>query len=101
MTRRSKKSQSAHDKEVLRQAQALEKKGFDVKADVAGYKKPPTFGGLRPDVVAKKGRERKIIEVETTESKSSARDLKQQQAFRRAAKRSKSTTFRRIVVKKD
>ena len=101
MTRRSNKSQSAHDKEVLRQAKHLEKKGYKVKADVAGYKKPDTFDGLRPDVVATKGGQRKIVEVETTESVKSKRDLAQQRAFRRAAKRSKNTTFRRIVVDKD
>ena len=70
-----------------------------MKADVKGFAQPGTVGGYRPDVVATKGKQRRIIEVETTESVSSARDLAQQSAFRSAANRSKNTTFRREVVK--
>ena len=99
MPKRSKGSQSKHDAEVRRVAKDLENKGYKVKADVRGYQKPDTIRGLRPDVVATKGTQRKIIEVETSESKSSARDLQQQRAFRQAANRSKNTTFRRVVVK--
>ena len=99
MPRRSKGSQSKHDAEVNKLAKELAKKGYDVQADVRGYPQPGTLGGYRPDVVAKKGTERKIIEVETTESVNSARDVQQQKAFRQAARRSKNTTFRRVVVK--
>ena len=98
MSRRSKGSQSKYDIAVRRIAKELKDKGYEVKADVRGYPRPDTLGGFRPDVVAKKGSERKIVEVETSESKDSARDRKQQQAFRAAAKRSKHTTFRRVVV---
>lgn len=101
MPRRSKGSQSKHDAEVRRVAKDLERKGYDVEADVTGYPRPPTIGGLRPDVVARKGVERKIVEVETSESRSTPRDVEQQRAFRQAANRSKSTTFRRVVVKTD
>jgi hypothetical protein len=71
---RSRKSQSAHDAKVKRLAQELERKGFDVSADVKGYPRPETIRGYRPDVVGEKGRERKIIEVETPDSVDSARD---------------------------
>lgn len=98
MARRSKKSQSVHDAKVLEIAKDFEAKGYEVMADISGYKRPGTLGGVRPDVVAKKGTERKIVEVETSESNDSARDRKQQQEFRAAAKRSKNTTFRRVVV---
>ena len=55
--------------------------------------RPDTVRGYRPDVVATKGRERKIIEVETPDSVDSARDRGQQAAFRQAAKQSKNTSF--------
>ena len=94
---RSRKSQSKHDKRVGKVARRYEAQGFDVKADVGGFSRPGTIGGYRPDVVAKKGRERKIVEVETPESVDCARDVKQQQAFRQAAGRSVDTTFRRDI----
>ncbi len=95
---RSKLSQSKHNVEVKRVATQFEEKGYDVKADIGGYSKPGTFGGYRPDVVAKKGREREIVEVETPDSVDSARDVSQQKAFKQVAKRSKNTTFRRTVT---
>ena len=96
---RSNRSQTRHDAEVRRTARGLERRGYAVEADVRGFPQPDTIGGYRPDVVAKKGRERKIIEVETTDSVGSARDQKQQQAFRQAAKRSEDTKFIRKVTK--
>ena len=98
MAKRPKGSQSTHDAEVSREAKKLKDQGYDVKADIRGYPQPDTIGGFRPDVVGKKGLERKIIEVETPESVDSARDRKQQQAFRKSAKRSKNTTFLRKVT---
>ena len=96
---RSKSSQSKHDQTVRKVAYNLNRKGYSVKADVRGFKQPSILGGYRPDVVARKGNQRKIIEVETPDSVNSARDQKQRQAFRRAASRSSKTTFKRIVTK--
>lgn len=96
---RSKRSQSKHDAEVRRIAEQLKTKGYEVKADVPGHKRPDTIGGYRPDVMAQKGAERKIVEVETPESRGTARDLGQRKAFRQAADRARDTTFRRVVVK--
>ncbi len=99
MPRRSNRSQSKHDAEVREIAEQFERQGFEVDADISGFPKPQTLGGKRPDVVARRGGQRKIVEVETTESAETARDLNQQKAFRAAAKRSKNTTFVRRVVK--
>ena len=99
MSHRSQRSQTRHDAEIRRIARSFTKRHYEVKADVSGFQRPDTLGGYRPDVVAKKGRERKIIEIETPESIDSARDLHQQQAFRSAAKRSVQTTFTRKIVK--
>jgi hypothetical protein len=100
MARRSSKAQSQHDAEVKQTAKDLQDKGYKVAADVKGFPRPKTIGGVRPDVVAEKGNERKIIEVETPESADSARDQRQQRAFRAAANRSKKTTFTRKVTGK-
>lgn len=96
---RSKRSQSKHDAAVQRLAEQLKGQGYKVNADVSGFPRPDTVGGYRPDVDARKGRQRVIGEVETTDSVDSARDQKQQAAFRAAAKRSKNTTFTRRVTK--
>jgi hypothetical protein len=95
---RSKKSQSKHDAAVRRAAKEYQGKGYDVAADVPGFPTPKTIGGKRPDVVAKKGSERKIVEVETPDSVGSSRDVAQQQAFKRTADRSKATSFKRIIT---
>ena len=98
MPRRSSQQQSKHDAEVARIAQYYRKQGYKVKADIKGYPQPDAIGGCRPDVVAKQGTRRKIVEVETKQSADGARARKQQAAFRGSAKRSKATTFRRRVV---
>ena len=85
---RTKKTQSKHDALVAKLAEQLKTQGHDVKADVSGFPKPETFSGLRPDIIAKKGGKRKILEVETPDSLDTARDLKQKRAFQSVAKRS-------------
>jgi len=95
---RSKRSKSRHNVKVREIAKKLQKQGYKVKADIPGYPTPRTIAHYRPDVVGKKGIERKIYEVETPDSVKSIRDRKQQQAFRRAANRNKKTTFKRTVT---
>jgi peptidoglycan hydrolase-like protein with peptidoglycan-binding domain len=95
---RSRKSQSKHDAKVRSIARKLENQGFNVRADIPGYLQPNTIRGFRPDVVGIKGRQRKIYEVETQDSVDSARDQKQQRAFRQAAEKSKNTTFKRTIT---
>lgn len=95
---RSKRQQSKHDAQVRQTAEGLQRRGYDVTADISGFKKPDTIGGFRPDVVAKKGWERVIVEVETPDSVNGARDQAQQKAFKAAAARAKRTTFQRKVT---
>ena len=97
---RSQRGQTAHDATVRQEANKLKNQGFDVEADVSGFPQPKTLGGYRADIIATKGAQRKIIEVETPDSKDNARDKGQQQAFRLAADRSKNTTFRRVIADK-
>ena len=96
---RSRTSQTKHDRAVQTEATRLKNQDYKVKADVKGFPRPDTVRGYRPDVVATKGRERKIIEVETPDSVDSARDRGQQAAFRQAAKQSKNTSFRTKLTK--
>ena len=95
---RTKTSQSKHDNKVLAEAKKLKREQYNVSADIAGYKKPPSRGGYVPDIIAKKGNEEIIIEVETVDSADSARDLAQQGAFQRAA-RKPGVKFKRIIAK--
>lgn len=95
---RNKRQQSKHDAKVRRVAQDLQRKGYNVEADVSGFGRPDTINGYRPDVVAKKGRDRIIVEVETKDSVNTTRDQAQQQAFKAVADRTKHTTFKREVT---
>ena len=87
----------AHDR-GLRTALMSSKQKFGVIAASYEEGRPDTIGGFRPDVVGTKGKKRTIVEIETPESVDSARDKKQQAAFRQVAKRSENTTFRRKVT---
>jgi len=95
---RSKNGQSKHDNKVLAEAKKLKQEQYNVSADIAGYKKPPRRGNYIPDIVARKGQSEIIIEVETVDSANSERDLAQQGAFHRAA-RKPGVKFKRIIVK--
>jgi len=95
---RSNRSQSKHDKKVESLAKNLERQGFDVKADIKGFKQPDTIGGVRPDVVGTRPGEQWVYEVETKDSVDSARDQKQKAEFKKQADRSKKTTFKRFTA---
>jgi Holliday junction resolvase len=94
---RPKVSQSKHNQEVLKEARELQREKYKVYADIKGYKKPPRRERFIPDIIAKKGKEEIIIEVETTDSANSPRDLAQQEAFKKAAKKSGAKFKRKIV----
>ncbi|MFW6054772.1 MAG: hypothetical protein ACOC9D_02615 [Thermodesulfobacteriota bacterium] len=96
---REQKAQAKHDEMVGSIARDFVKKGFRVKADLEGYERPGTIRGHRPDVIAFKDGQRKIVEVETADTSKSSRALKQQEAFRAEADNSKTTTFTKRVAK--
>jgi hypothetical protein len=98
MSSRSRHGQSAHDRKVAKLAENLKMQGFSVQADLPGYDKPTSFGGMRPDVIGRKGEERRLYEVETPESVDSTRDHKQQEEFKKVANRNPKTTFKRFVT---
>jgi hypothetical protein len=97
-SKRTRSSQSQHDREVQKQANEYKRKGYQVAADLPGFSKPTTIGGYRPDVKAKKGRKEVVVEVETTDSVDSTRDVKQQGAFQRWARRNEDRQFKRKIT---
>lgn len=98
MSKRTKTGQKKHDSNVLKWAKQKEKEGFKVTADLPGWKKPPKIEGGVPDGYAKKGKEKKMFEVETHDTLET--DKKQRAKFRKWAKQSKNRTFYTKVVKK-
>jgi len=95
---RGQANQSKHDRKVREIAKDYEARGYNVSADVPGYPKPPTIGGYKPDVLARKGGQETIVEVETPDSVDSTRDIAQQGAFRRAARRNEKRHYKRIIT---
>ena len=78
--------ESKHNQKVRKIAGGYKAQGYKVLADAPGYKKPLNVGGRRTDVVAIKGRDKVLVEVETT--KSMIYDIKQRQNLRKIAKKS-------------
>ena len=92
MAKRSKKNQTCHNASVAKRAAGFKGSGYKVKADIAGYSKPKTYNGSRPDIVATKGKKTVIVEVETKDSR--FKDLQQQRNLRKYANSHKNTQFR-------
>ena len=87
---------SKHDKKVKRVAAGYKSQGYNVKADVKGYPNPLNVSGRRADVVAIKGRDKVLVEVETR--KSMITDVKQRQGLKRIAK-NKGYRFRTVKTR--
>jgi hypothetical protein len=96
MNKRTKTGQRKHDESVLRSAEWYKKHGFTTKADLPGWDKPKKIGGFIPDLIAKKGKNEIILEVETKNTGKS--DADQQKAFKKYSKRGKERTFRKKVI---
>jgi hypothetical protein len=96
---RSTREQGAHDEAVRRWAESLVRQGYEVVADVKGYIRPGTYYGLKPDLVATRGRERIIGEVETPRSVGDPRDQAQRTTFQRMEDMSNNTRFLRRTAK--
>ena len=91
MTKRSTRNQTCHDNSVLRRAAGLKTNGWKVRVDLPGFPKPLTLNGSRPDIDAIKGKNRRIIEVETLDSK--RKDRQQHKNLRDYSKLYKNTQF--------
>ena len=98
MSKRSKKSQSKHDETVARVAGGYKSHGWKVEADLPGSSKPKTIRGHRPDVIARKGKQERVIEVETPKSINSAHAKSQREAFRKWSSENPNRTARTKVT---
>lgn len=68
MKKRTKQGQKKHDEGVLKSAKYYKSQGFDVKADLPDMQRPKSINGRRPDLIAKKGTNEIVVEVETTQT---------------------------------
>ena len=91
-------TQSGHDARVRSEAMSYYTSGYEVWADISDWPQPSIINGYRPDVIAVKGLSTSVVEVETSDSASCARDLAQQRAFRAWANRGLNRHFRRVVT---
>lgn len=97
MTKRTKIGQLKHDRSVLDQTKYYNRLGYKVRADLPSFKKPVSVGGRIPDIEAKKGNERVIVEVETKDSIKN--DESQIKTFKKYAGTHKNTRFRVKIAK--
>lgn len=93
MVKSSARKQSKHDAKVKQIANKLKKQGWRVEADVGSFDQPKPIGEKKriPDIVAVKGKKKKIIEVETKAT--IEKDKEQQKTFRRSAGQQEGTSF--------
>lgn len=88
MAKRTRDEQTCHNIAVRRSAGQLRSNGWKVKADIPDYERPSSIcvdgECRRPDIIAKKGRETKIIEWETPDSYE--KDRAQHSVFRKFAR---------------
>ena len=96
MSKRSPRQQSKHDRAVENTAKYYEAQGYRVQADIAGYEKPKTIDGRRPDVVAKGEGETVIVEVETRDTVET--DKSQRETFKEYADAHDDVRFRTKTV---
>ena len=96
--KRSKTSQSKHNKKVRSIAKSYQRKGWKVKADIPGFPKPTPIGknDRVPDIEATRPGTRHLIEVETKETYEADKD--QRAAFRKSAKKRRRTKYKEAIV---
>ena len=78
-------ARNRHNRTVRKVAGGYRSQGCRVRADVSGYPQPRTYRRRRPDVVARRGRDVVMVEVETRKSAHS--DAGQRQVLRKFARR--------------
>jgi len=97
MTKRTVRQQSKHDLAVECSAEYYEQEGYNVQADIEGYKSPKLINGKRPDIVATKKDDKVIVEVETEDSLET--DQKQLKVFKDYAGSHKNVRFWTKIAK--
>ena len=95
---RQHRNQSAHDRRVRNLANKLKNEGWRVQADLPNFDQPDPIGKDRriPDILAKRGGQTKIIEVETPGTVDSHQG--QHSTFRRSAAHRENGEFELVVT---
>ncbi|OGN32789.1 MAG: hypothetical protein A3A29_01825 [Candidatus Ryanbacteria bacterium RIFCSPLOWO2_01_FULL_47_79] len=96
MAKRGKIGQARHDGKVQQRLNHYKDQGFSVKADLPDRAKPRKIGGRIPDIVAKKGKQLIVEEIETASTKNSDKD---QQTRLREGTKKLGGTFKIIIAK--
>ena len=93
MSKRTKKTQTCHDISIRRRASQLEKNGWHVQADLPDFDRPLILNvgdkRVKPDIYAIKGKRKRIIEVETPETRN--RDKPQHKLLREYGRNHRNT----------
>ena len=94
------KRTTIHDKKIRSTTSRYKRDGWSVRADIPGYKSPDPIGKYNrvPDIVVKKGKKTRIIEIETP--KSLKTDCAQRGTFKKHAANKQNTTFKVLVARK-
>lgn len=90
--KQEKKGQRKHDESVARSVVAYRQRGYSVRADLPGEKRPKKIGGFVPDIIAVKDQREVVVEVET--GNLTKRDKEQRAAFQRYADSKKGREFK-------
>ena len=95
---RQKRNQSTHDNRVRALANRLEDQGWKVQADLPNFDQPDPIGKDEriPDILATRGNQTKIVEVETPSTVNSHQD--QHSTFRRSAAHRENGEFELVVT---
>ena len=95
---RQKRNQATHDRRVRALANSLEKQGWTVQADLPNFDQPDPIGqdDRIPDILATRGNQTKIIEVETPSTVDSHQD--QHSTFKRSAAQRENAKFELVVT---
>lgn len=91
------KKRNKHNATVKKVAAGYKSQGWKVAADIVGYPKPKTIYRRRPDVIARKDKKERIVEVETPSS--FKREKNQRRAFKRYSSKKKSRKFRTKIIR--
>lgn len=88
-----------HNRAVLQEAEDLEERGWNVKADHLGnYPTPEKIAGRRPDIVATKKGGRRIVEIKKREGQARSEQV---ETFKRSARQLNSTRFYLRIIDGD
>ena len=80
-------------------AEELDRQGYDVKADIEGWSKPPTIMGLVPDIRAKRGD--KVLIGKMVREEELEKIERDYQKFIDYAAKNKDTSFRVYITSSD